>query len=275
MNEIADFPCRVCGESGLQLYYTLGNDGRFRYYRCPNCALVNYDLSTGTDQTQYEVMHVDPTDDSLEFNWDKDQSFRSLSRLVVPPGRLLDIGCGNGRLLYIAQREGWDVKGLELSADMARNVREKLGIDVMVGNFLEVTPGPGDVHAFDVVVLRHVIEHLPDSVGAMGRISAFLKTGGYLLLEMPNIESMTKKWSRFVVGAGLYKRRFGDDFMAGHCNEFCKESMRFLAEKTGFQLVRWESYSRKPVMNLIYNHIPIGNKARAFLRRMAPRSGAG
>ncbi len=270
MTEFADFPCRVCGETGLRLYYTLGSDGRFKYYRCPNCALVNYDLSTGLDQAQYEVTCVDPTEDTLKFNRDKDQSFRALSRFVSPPGRLLDIGCGNGRLLCMAQRAGWDVKGLELSANMAEYVREKLGVEVIVGNFLEVVPEAGDAGAFDVVILRHVIEHLPDSLDAMARIRAYLRSGGHLMLEMPNIESMTKKWSRFVVGAGLYRRRFAEDFMAGHCNEFCKKSMRFLAEKTGYELVLWESYSSKPLTNWFYNRIPVGSKARALLRRVTP-----
>jgi len=266
---IAGFPCRLCGASGLRLYYTLGNDGRFKYYRCPNCSLVNYDLSTGLDQTQYEVTRVDPRDDSLKYNLDKDQSFQSLSRYVSPPGRLLDIGCGNGRLLYLAKSAGWSVKGLELSESMAAFVHRELDVDVAVGNFLEVTPDPRDASAYDVVVLRHVVEHLPDPLLAMDRISAFLKPGGHLLLEMPNIEAMTKKWSRLVVGVGLHKRGFGDDFMAGHCNEFSIRSMRFLADKTGYRVVRWETYSKKRLPNWFYNRVPIGNKARALLRRVA------
>jgi len=266
---IAEFPCRLCGASGLRLYYTLGNDRRFKYYQCPNCSLVNYDLSTGLDQTQYEVTHVDPRDDSQEYNLDKDQSYRSLCRDVRPPGRLLDIGCGNGRLLYLAKCDGWSVKGLELSENMADFVGAELGVDVTVGNFLEVAPAADDAVAYDVVVLRHVIEHLPDPLVAMEKISAYLKLGGHLLLEMPNIESMTKKWSRFVVGAGLHVRKFGDDFMAGHCNEFCRESTHFLADKTGYRLVRWESYSSKPLADWFYNRVPIGSKARALLRRVA------
>jgi 2-polyprenyl-3-methyl-5-hydroxy-6-metoxy-1,4-benzoquinol methylase len=268
MTDVADFPCRVCGSSELRLYYTLGADHRFRHYKCPTCGLVNYDLTTGLDQTQYEDTYHDPRDSGLKYNRDKDQSLGALARFAHPPGRFLDIGCGSGRLLCVAMEAGWQVKGLELSANMAGYVRDTLGVEVMVGNFLEVTPDADDAGAFDAVTLRHVIEHLPDSLGAMARISAYLKPGGYLLLEMPNIESMTKKWSRLVVGAGLYKRQFSDDFMAGHCNEFCRRSMRFLADKTGFELVRWETYSSKPLMNWFYNRVPIGSKARAILRRV-------
>ena len=82
-------------------------------------ALVNYDLSTGLDQTQSEGTCRDPRDDESKSNLDKDRSYRALSRFVSPPGRLLDIGCGSGRMLCVAMEAGWQVQGLELSASMA------------------------------------------------------------------------------------------------------------------------------------------------------------
>ena len=267
MAAIAKFPCRLCGESGLIMYYALGSDERFKYYKCPNCTLVNYDLATGLDQTQYEASNINPRDGSLRFNRIRDQSFEALQRDVKPPGRLLDIGSGNGRLLYLAQQGGWDVMGLELSSSMADFVSKELGIEVLVANFLEPTPELERVGTFDVVVLRHVLEHLPDPLLTMEKIRALLQPEGYLFLEMPNIEAATKKWSRFVVGTGLYKRKFPPDFMAGHCNEYSRLSTNFLAAKTGFRVVRWETYSMKPLPNWFYNRVPIGNKARVLLQR--------
>lgn len=263
----ADFPCRLCGGRKLRLYYTLGNDQRYRYYRCRDCALVNYDLASGIDQEQYTREFVDPMDDQARANLDKDQSFAFLARYISPPARLLDIGCGTGRLLYLAKRAGWDVKGLELSDNMARRVRERLGVDVMVGDFLQLDPAPADREAYDVVCLRHVIEHLPDSLGAMTRIRALTRSGGYFLAEMPNVEALAKKWLRFATAAGLHRRRFAPDFIAGHCNEFCRESFEFLLRRSGFRLVRWETYSKKPLANWLLNRVPIGTKARALARR--------
>jgi len=209
---------------------------------------------------------VDPRDNALRFNLKRDQSFHALERDVQPPGRLLDIGSGNGRLLYLAKQAGWDTMGLELSDSMARFVTAELGIEVLVANFLDPTPELGSIEAFDAVVLRHVLEHLPDPLVTMEKLRALVKPQGHLLLEMPNIEAATKKWSRFVVGTGWYRRKFDADFMAGQCNEYSRRSMNYLAAKTGFEVVRWETYSMKPVPNWFYNRVPIGNKARALLR---------
>jgi SAM-dependent methyltransferase len=260
----ADFACRLCGGHDLRLYYTLGNDARFRYFRCADCTLVNYDLSAGLDQAQYTSEFTDPVDDRLPRNRDKDQSFEFLQRYVKAPGRLLDIGCGTGRLLHVAQRAGWQVKGVELSADMARYVAGRLGVEVRVGNFLEMQPLPGERRAYDVVCLRHVLEHLPDGLRAMRNIGGLLKPGGYLLVELPNVEALAKKWLRLTVKLGLHRRRFPDNFVAGHCNEYSKRSFRYLLDKTGYRLLRWETYSKKPLVDQVLNRIPVGTKARAL-----------
>lgn len=269
MNSAPDFACRLCGGHDLRLYYTLGNDGQFRYFKCSHCSLVNYDLTGGLDQAQYTTIFYDPTDGKQKENLDKDQSFRFIQKVIKKPGSLLDIGCGNGRLLYLAKQAGWQVKGLELSVEMAEFVRERIGIEVQVADFLHMEPDRDDLGHYDLVVLRHVLEHLPNSLLAMEKISALLKPDGCLLLEMPNIEGLSKKWSRTLVNLGLHQRRFGADFMAGHCNEFSLKSMRFLARRSGFELVRWETYSMKRIPNWFYNRVHVGNKARALLRRKA------
>ncbi|MCC7489254.1 MAG: class I SAM-dependent methyltransferase [Gammaproteobacteria bacterium] len=262
----ATFPCRLCGGRNLYFYFSLGNDGRFRYYRCPDCALVNYDLATGLDQEQYTLEFIDPTDDRAPRNLDKDQSWAFIQRQLPGPGRLLDIGCGTGRLLYLAQRAGWQVKGLELSPAMAAFVQDKLGVEVMAGDFLASDPAPGDAGAYDIVCLRHVLEHLPDGLGAMARIRALLRPGGYFLAEMPNVEALSKRWRRFAEGAGLHRRRFPPDFVAGHCNEYSRRAFGELCRRSGFELLRWETYSKKPLANWFLNRVAVGTKARALAR---------
>jgi len=263
--EASNFPCRLCGTQAMPYHYSLGNQGQFKYYKCPDCKLVNYDLRGGLDQEQYNTIFVDPTDDNEKFNLDKDQSFDFINRWVPHRGSFLDVGCGMGRLMYLAKRAGWQVKGLEMSAHMAVLVSEKLEIEVAVGDFLQGDAFPGE--QFDLVVLRHVIEHMPDSLEAIRQLGRLTRPGGYLLLEMPNIEAWDKRFKRFLVRHGVHQRKFSDNFLPGHCNEFCRESMQRLMEESGFQMLRWETYSMKPISNFIYKRLHVGNKARMLARK--------
>ncbi len=266
--ERAAFRCRLCGSDDLTLYYTLGATRQFRYYKCPACTLVNYDLAGGLEQEQYTRKFVDPADDQQPRNRDNDQAYRFLSRHVPVPGRLLDIGCGNGRLLLMAKRAGWRVKGLELSADMAAWAAERVGCEVLTDDFLQLQPAPEDRESFDVVCLRHVLEHLPEPLLAMQKISALLRPGGLLLVEMPNIEGWSKRWVRFSARNGLHQRRFPPGYAAGHACEYSRQSYAALLSRTGFELTRWETYSKKPLANWLLSRVPVGTKARALARKL-------
>lgn len=264
----ADFSCRLCGSDELYFYFALGNDLEFRYFRCPRCKLVNLDLTGGLDQEQYIEKLPDPADDDDPRNALLDASFDFLLRYTPQAKSILDIGCGSGRLLYRAQQAGWAVKGLELFDAPAERIRRELGIDVVTADFLEFEPPEEDLERYDIVCLRHVLEHLPDSKLAMRKLHALLKPGGHALLEMPNIDAFDKRFKRLLAGANLHHKRYPPGFVTGHCNEFCRDSFVYLLGLTGFRLVRWETYSSKPLSNQIYTRIHIGNKARALARRV-------
>ena len=123
-----DKPCRLCGAQGLKLCYTQGNIDVFRFYRCPQCLLVNYDLATGLNQEKYAQVFRDPLDEDLPMNQRKNMVFKVILRHIKPPARLMDIGCGFGRLLHLARQAGFEVSGLELSQFHAECIKQRLGI---------------------------------------------------------------------------------------------------------------------------------------------------
>ena len=265
----AGFSCRLCDSPDLTLYYAQGSASQFRYFKCQRCELVNLDLANGLDQSQFTLEFHDPTDESA--GWDRmlDATFDFICRYLPDARSLCDIGCGNGRLLYLGKRAGWRVLGLELTAEVAARTAAHLDVEVIGGNFLDFEPGAKHAEAYDVVCLRHVLEHLPDSKRAMQKIAALLQPGGHAVLEFPNVEAFGKRLKRALASAGLHQPRFKSDFMPGHCNEFCRASFEFLLHSTGFELVRFETYSKKPLANWLYNRVPIGNKARALVRKIA------
>ncbi|MFO7588045.1 MAG: class I SAM-dependent methyltransferase [Gemmatimonadota bacterium] len=257
--------CRLCGTAGLELFYTQGNEDEFRFYRCPECRLVNYDLSGGLDQEKYERRQPDPRDDDAPLNRPQTLSWEFLRRRFPRPARLLEIGCGNGRLLHLAREAGWQVRGLELSPSLAASVSERLGVQVEVAEF----PGfePEDACRFDVVVLRHVLEHLPDGKAALQEIRGLLDEGGHAFLEFPNIEALDLRAQRWLRRTGLHRKSYPAGYVPGHANEYGRHSFQRLLDETGFQLVAWQTYSYDPIRNFVYNRWHVGDKARAIARR--------
>lgn len=246
---------------------TDGHHRNLNYYRCRQCELWNYDLSLGLDQAQYTNIYVSPRDREHKSNIHNAATWEYLSKRLPATGSMLDIGCGNGSLLYIARASGWQVSGLELSPETVASVRGDTGLDVVAGDF------PGDElparKSHDLVVLRHVLEHLPDSIGAMDQINALLKHGGYALLEFPNTRSASYRYKRWLKNHGLNNRKYSEDWRPGHCNEFCRKAFEYLLSQTGFELTHWSTYSNKPLANVIYRVVPIGSNARALIRKVA------
>lgn len=259
--------CRVCNSENLSLFYVQGFKDQFRYYKCGNCHLVNLDLD-GLEIIENQEKYVHRYNPPKTYEADKGSldTFNFVSKYVPVKGRCLDIGCGFGSVLYFFRKFGWEVNGLELAQELADHVKNNLQIDVEVSDFLKYEGAAGQ---YDLVSLRHVLEHLPDSVLAMNKISALLKPNGYGHFEFPNINGFSHRLQRTRNKIGFMSKKYKPDYAPGHCNEFSKHSFEYLLKETGFKLIRWETYSKKPVSNFIYNHLHFGTKARAIVQKVS------
>lgn len=258
--------CRLCSSNDLKLLVQHGDNLQYSYYRCNNCKLVNLDLTdipiSDNQQKYYErFIPFENYEDDLRVR----DAWRYINKHVPVKGRFMDIGCGGGSLLYFAMKDGWEVKGLEISPGYTEYVREKLNVEVITADFLLYE---NDDEEFDLVSLRHVLEHIPDSLLALNKISDMLKPGGYGHFEFPNINSISHRFQRFLVRNKLSWKKYGPDYKPAHCNEFCKKSFIYLLNQTGFELKHWETYSFKRLNNFIYNNIKVGTKARAIVKKI-------
>lgn len=111
----------------------------------------------------------------------------SKHRHLRPPfarATLLDVGCGSGAFVELAQRHGWAAVGLEPDRKAVAFARSR-GLDVHEGTLESFVPST----AFDAITLSHVIEHVHDPVSVLNRARTFLKPGGRLWIETPNVDS--------------------------------------------------------------------------------------
>jgi SAM-dependent methyltransferase len=255
--------CKLCGSESLRLFYRQGNRRQYSFYRCPHCRLVIYDARTGVSQAKYVLQEVNP-DGRTRQNRAHRQTYQFIRRYARPPGRLLDLGCGDGTILVWARRDGWDVRGVELFPEQTALLRERLQLLVETA---DITSYVGDPGSADVVVLTHVLEHLPDPVGALRKIRELLVPGGVAVLEFPNIDGLDQKLRRLLERLHLHRRRYAATYVPGHVQEFCRASFDFACRRAGLSLERWETYAVNPVKYLLYRALPFGNKARVLVRR--------
>lgn len=110
----------------------------------------------------------------------------------IAPGKVLEVGCGNGELLAHFAGQGWRTYGIDPSS-VAVAAAARRGATVHEG-VLADRPWPEE--RFDLIVFQHSLEHIPGPVDEVRRATALLAPGGRLIIDVPNWAS----WQRRLFG---------------------------------------------------------------------------
>src|SRR5260370_36503579 len=100
----------------------------------------------------------------------------------IGTGRYLDVGCGSGAALAVAQALGWRIAGIEMN-EAAAAIARRFTDELHVG---DVLTAPFTSARFDVVTAFHVLEHVPDPIAVARRMLEWLAPGGPLIVEVTN-----------------------------------------------------------------------------------------
>lgn len=235
--------CVVCGGTESDPFYACAEPNRmtdevFQMVRCRACGLVfvspRPDLAE-QDRYYFREYYKKPSP-KLE------QSVGLLSGLFDryrtgkiaggrPPGRVLDVGCGEGGFLAAMQRRGWEAWGVETSTAGAALSAQRLGLKI----FNKPLPDCGLPEAhFDVVTLWHSIEHITQPQAYLKEARRLLKDDGLLFLGFPNIDSLEFRLSK------------GDWFhldLPRHITHFSPATMERLLEACGLRTEKVSHFS--------------------------------
>ncbi len=168
--------------------------------------------------------------ENVRFNWLFEAMVRVFhrrrARLIArqsSPGPVMDVGCGRGLVAGALKGMGYEAHGVELSEEAAWHARQRMGVQVHIGDFLKTRLPSGH---FEVVIFWHSLEHLPDPEAALRHAWTLLKPRGLLVVAVPNSDS-------------LQARIFGTDWfhldVPRHYFHFGLGSLKLLLQKTGFR----------------------------------------
>src|SRR5579875_3198029 len=110
-----------------------------------------------------------------------------IDRLALPPGaRILDAGCGSGRMLAELARYG-SVAGVELDSEAVAIARARDHFDVRAARVEEL---PFADATFDLITCLDVIEHTPDDRLTLAELRRVCRPGGWLLVRATSFNSL-------------------------------------------------------------------------------------
>jgi SAM-dependent methyltransferase len=245
-------PCGVCGAREHDVLFESGDrrhplPGTFAMVRCRACRHV-YLNPRPDSETLSRYYPEDYSPHRPGGGWQsrltqalRQTEARSLARILPPGARLLEVGCAAGDLLEPLRARGVDAIGVELSPHAAAAAKAK-GLTVHCGVLADI---PLEQDRFDAIVMRAVIEHVPDPLGDLGRAHTLLKPGGLILLGTDNY-------------ASLDRRVFGPDWygfdVPRHFNLFTADSLGALLRRAGFTtpVVRYSLVPTHWIVSLRY-----------------------
>ncbi|PZR23941.1 MAG: methyltransferase [Flavobacterium psychrophilum] len=137
-------------------------------------------------------------------------------------GKLLDIGAGTGDFLVMAQKNGWDIVGVEPNTK-AKSIAESKGVKFL--NVLADMPN----HSADAITMWHVLEHVPDVEAQITELKRILKPDGVLIVAVPNYKSFDAKY---------YGKFWAAYDVPRHLWHFSKKAIELLFGKQDMQLVK-------------------------------------
>jgi SAM-dependent methyltransferase len=132
--------------------------------------------------------------------------------------RVLDVGAGDGALVWAMEQLGRDAVGVEPAAAARTFAREHRGVTLFPS--LDDVRGP-----FDGAVLLHVLEHLDDPVASLRAVRAQIRASGALFVEVPNAGSVD------LAARGIRRDVLDLPF---HLHHFTPRSLRRVVEAAGF-----------------------------------------
>jgi len=197
------------------------------------------------------------------------EDIRNLADYAKPGMKILDLGCGNGRLYEIFKDKNVNYIGIDISEKLIRLAQTKYPeAQFLVGDGLDL---PFKDNSFDVIYSIAVFHHLPSQrlrIQFLKEARRVLKKDGKIILTVWNL--WQRKYFKLLVKSSLLKLvakskldwrdlyiPWQNKYQRYH-HAFTKKELKKLFTKTGFSIERIQYLKRRKKRT---NIIMIGNNS--------------
>ncbi len=191
--------CQLQNSFALYPTYDIFND-KFFINKCKSCDAfflapkpTSEQLARAYDESYYGSGDEKFKEGMIEkmLDYFRMKRAKTVSNYIGRKGKVLDIGCGNGKFLSFVKNEGnIEIFGIEMEGNSAKRAEKIPGIHLKKG-FLEKNDFASE--SLDAITLFHVFEHLSEPKQTVEIISKILKKGGILMMSFPNIDSFQSR----------------------------------------------------------------------------------
>lgn len=224
--------CELCRNEDLERFKVLYNKRNYSVVECEICGFV-FIPQKFRDQIPYESYRDEAVLNEVRKgnNWLKYRRHKlrvNFIKKYIKKGKLFDAGTGWGHFLHTAKRCGYETNGIEISKLMHLYATQDLELNVINGDFFKE---PLPKNHFDIVTMWDVLEHLDYPVEAVKRSNEILKSGGYLVVQVPQFDSFIAKrkkdkWSMMSIE---------------HVNYFTIKTIKKVLNDNGFEVIKIKS----------------------------------
>ena len=189
--------CVLCGRSETRLIASKGQFGWATYVSiCKSCGLVF--LNPRWTKDGYNYFYASEYDQYYRFDEDKATEKEQRKAKVVwerleqytPAhfGSALDIGCGLGWCLHTIQQASPEttIAGIEPSDTCSEHFVNQIGGE-LVARDVDSDWYLANQERFDLIIFRHVLEHLLDPVAVLEKVAQTMSPQGVLYIAVPDM----------------------------------------------------------------------------------------
>ncbi len=146
--------------------------------------------------------------------------------------KILDVGCGTGNALALMAKENREAEyyGIDISAQMIKNAREKTGnlanFEFKIANSENI---PYKDNSFHLVFSSNSFHHYPNPLKALKEIKRVLKDGGTFFLEDACRDVFFPIWLQ-----NIYRQKFEK----GHIKYYTTSEITGFLKEAGFKHIK-------------------------------------